>query len=204
MGEKKVMDWFNFRSDEPSKGSNVKAPGEEEDLKLIEAFERGSREAFDRLLEKYRGEIFGLALRMVGNEEDAEEIAQQTFINALTHLRGFRRQAAFRTWLYRIAINVSRSHVRRRRPVELLSDGVAAAVETRDPPLRVVLARDEVRRVAETLKELSEKQRLAVVLRAVNGLDYEDVGRIIGCSAKTAKVHFHYGVENLRKKMKPE
>jgi DNA-directed RNA polymerase specialized sigma24 family protein len=51
---------------------------------------------------------------------------------------------------------------------------------------------------------LSEKQRLAVVLRAVNGLDYEDVGRIIGCSAKTAKVHFHYGVENLRKKMKPE
>jgi RNA polymerase sigma-70 factor, ECF subfamily len=173
----------------------------DEDVKLIESFRSGSRDAFDRLLEKYRGSVYGLALRLTGNSEDAEEIAQQTFINALTHLNSFRGDSSFRTWLYRITVNESRTHSRRRRHVVPIEDMQIASPDLNGPETSAV-THDETLRMFQRLRQLPEKQRLAVLLHAVQELDYEETGRIIGCSAATAKVNYHYGVESLRKKMK--
>lgn len=171
----------------------------DEDRALVEAAKDGDRNSMDALVTKYQREIYYLCLKMSGNEEDAEELAQQTFFNALRAIGSFRGRSLFRTWLYQIAMNLCRSHITKRRPtVEFSHETVPDPAPT---PLSEVVRGEEAREAVANLKYIAEKQRAAVVLRIFHDLDYEEIGRIIGCSAKTAKVNFHYGIENLRKRM---
>lgn len=173
----------------------------DEDRARVEAGKDGDRDALETLVEKYQREIYYLCLKMAGNEEDAEELAQQTFFNALRSIQSFRGRSLFRTWLYQIAMNLCRSHHSKKRPTaefpyDTLPDDAAS-------PLSGVIRDESAREAVENLNYLAEKQRAAVVLRIFHDLDYSEIGRIIGCSAKTAKVNFHYGIENLRKRMVP-
>lgn len=175
----------------------------DEERALVEAGKGGDQDALDSLVGKYRREIYYLCLKMVGHEEDAEDLAQQTFCNAIRSIGSFRGRSLFRTWLYQIAMNLCRTHLSKRKPVaelheEILADASAAS------PLSEVIQDEAAREAVDNLKYLAEKQRAAVVLRIFHDLDYAEIGRIIGCSAKTAKVNFHYGIENLRKRMVPQ
>lgn len=171
----------------------------DEDHALVEAGKAGDQNSLDALVTKYQREIYYLCLKMAGNEEDAEELAQQTFLNALRGIGSFRGRSLFRTWLYQIAMNLCRSHISKRRPTaEFPHDTLA---DTASTPLSEVVRGEAAREVVDNLKHLAEKQRAAVVLRIFHDLDYAEIGRVIGCSAKTAKVNFHYGIENLRKRM---
>lgn len=174
----------------------------EEDALLIEQFRRGSKTAFDSLVGKYRREIYFLALRMLNNAEDAEEAAQQAFVSAFNGIGGFREDSAFRTWLYRIAINQANSLLRKRPNEAELVEGSAApeGAEARTP-LDGIVAKESARDALAALGELGEKQRMVVTLRIFQELPYAEIGRLAGCSEATAKVHFHYGIENLRKRM---
>lgn len=172
-----------------------------EENALVDAARAGDRAAMEALLEKYRREVFFLCLKMVGQEEDAEELAQQTFLNAFRAVGRFRGGAAFRTWLYQIAINLCRSHRTRRRPVAELREDAPADDAAHASPLEKTLRDERAREAAAGLKLLPDKQKAAVILRIFNELEYEEIGEIIGCSAGTAKVNFHYGIENLRKRM---
>lgn len=174
----------------------------EEDALLIERFKRGGKAAFDTLVGKYRREIYFLALRMLNNAEDAEEVAQQAFVSAFNGIGGFREDSAFRTWLYRIAINHANSLLRKRpNEAELMEDSAAPEGAGDRSPLDKLIGGEAARDALAALGELGEKQRLVVTLRIFQELPYSEIGRLTGCSEGTAKVHFHYGMENLRKRM---
>lgn len=175
----------------------------DEDALLIEQFRRGKRAAFDKLVDKYRREIYFLLLRMVKNQEDAEELAQQAFINALGGIERFKGEAAFKTWLYRIAMNLANSRLRGAREMVELRDDMAHANSAEDSsPLDSLIRDESAREAVKALDTLGEKQRMVVTLRIFQELPYEEIAAIVGCSVDTAKVHLHYGLENLRKKLK--
>jgi RNA polymerase sigma-70 factor (ECF subfamily) len=174
----------------------------DDDARLLERFRRGSTRAFDELVARYQREIYYLALRIVRNEEDAEEVAQQAFVNAYGNIAGFREGAAFRTWLYRIAINAANSLLRRRKPTAAIDDaGPELADTSAVSPLDRLITGETAREAAAMLHTLGEKQKNAVILRIFHDMSYEEIARIIDCTPATAKVHFHYGIENLRKRM---
>lgn len=174
----------------------------DEDARTIQRAQAGDAGAFDSLVRKYQRQVYFLALKMLNNAEDAEEVAQQAFVNAWNSLDTFRGASAFGTWLYRITMNLATTRLRSKaRPVndtaelpETLSGKNAAPLDA--------LIRDETARAAlKACNELGDKQRQVVLLRIVHELPYAEIGEIVGCSEQTAKVHFHYGVENLRKRM---
>jgi RNA polymerase sigma-70 factor, ECF subfamily len=174
----------------------------EEDSRAIERILQGDTGAFDQLAGKYQKEIYYLALRMLKNEEDAEEVAQQALMNAFSSLKQFRGGASFRTWLYRITINLANTNRRRaarRGAGAEFHDNIAS--ETPQALDRLIISESE-RETVKMLDALGEKQKMTVILRIFQELPYDEIGRIIGCTEQTAKVHFHYGMENLRKKMK--
>lgn len=173
----------------------------DDDARLLERFRRGSTRAFDELVARYQREIYYLALRIVRNEEDAEEVAQQAFVNAYGNIAGFREGAAFRTWLYRIAINAANSLLRRRKPVDALDGHAEHADAAAVSPLDRLVTSETAREAAALLHTLGVKQKAAVILRIFHDMSYEDIGSAIDCTPATAKVHFHYGIENLRKRM---
>ena len=176
-----------------------------EDGRTIEQARAGDTGAFDGLVRKYQREIFFLALKMLKNEEDAEEVAQQAFINAWNNLQGFRGGAAFRTWLYRITMNLATSHLRKKArrggdTAELDHDRTEQ--ENSPGPLDRLIRDEAARHALAACDTLGHKQRSVVLLRIVHELSYREISEIVGCSEQTAKVHFHYGVENLRKRLK--
>jgi RNA polymerase sigma-70 factor, ECF subfamily len=173
-----------------------------EDEKLVELIKAGDKEAFNELVRKYQREIYFLALRMLKNTEDAEEITQQAFVKVFEHLKSFRGDSGFKTWLYKIAINLCRSHQRRRHEVLELHEAAGSLVsETLNPSDRFIQS-ETAAAAAAAADSLPDKQRMTVVLRVFQELSYEEIGRVTGCSEQTAKVNFHYGIENLRKKLK--
>lgn len=173
-----------------------------EDSILLERVNAGDREAFDSLVKKYQREIYFLALRFVKNREDAEEVTQQAFVKAFEKLSGFRGDASFKTWLYQVAMNQSRSFLRSRKTVLELNEEVAQKTTREDTPLGGLMKSETALEAAQLIQELPEKQKNVVTLRIVHELSYREIGEIVDCSEQTAKVNFHYGIENLRKKMK--
>ena len=175
------------------------------DAQTIERVRRGDVDAFDELVGRYQREIYFLVLRMVKNEQDAEEVAQQAFINAFNSLKKFRGGSTFKTWLYRIAINLANTHLKRnKRRGQLVEEMTAEPEETARSPLDRLLDTEAAHEAVRALDTLGEKQKMTVILRIFQELPYEEIGHIVGCSAQTAKVHFHYGIENLRKRLKDQ
>jgi RNA polymerase sigma-70 factor (ECF subfamily) len=168
----------------------------EDDRALVEKFRAGDRRAFDELVRRYQGAIQRLALRFLRDQEDARDLAQRAFVQAFERLATFRGEASFRTWVYRITVNLALSQLRTRRPdhVPLADDhGEAVAPEQRDA--------DEARRLRQAVAALPPKQRLCVELRAFEDLSFKEVAEVVGCSEDAAKVNFHHGLKRLREEM---
>ncbi len=172
------------------------------DEKLLELIKSGSREAFDELVLKYHREIYFLTLRMSKKNEDAEELTQQIFIKAFEKLDTFRGESGFKTWLYQVAINQCRSFFRSKKDTCELTEAADNISAHEENPSEKALKNEASSAALEAVSDLPEKQKSAVILRIYHEMSYEEIGKIIGCSEQTAKVNFHYGIENLRKKLK--
>ena len=159
----------------------------------------GSAPAFDELVRRYQRQVYHLARRYVKNDEDAKDVAQRAFVKAFVGIGGLRGDAAFRTWLYKIAVNLSLNHVRDRarlRPVEEAEEARVDAVgETR---LEGV---EQRRALLAALDDLPPKQRMVLELRVFEELPFREVATAAGCSENAAKVNFHYAVTRLREWM---
>jgi RNA polymerase sigma factor (sigma-70 family) len=163
--------------------------------------------SFEALVVAYERLVFGLALRVVGNRADAEEVAQDTFERAYAALAGYEAERvaamALRPWLATIALNLARNRLRRRPPpARPLEDGdgqpVAVVAPTAAEPAAVAERRSERDFWAELLAGLPQSQREAVVLRHVEGLAYAEVAEVLGRPVGTVKTHVHRGVRQLR------
>ena len=166
--------------------------------------------SFEELVLSHQRLVFGLALRVVGDRGDAEEVAQDTFERAYHALAGYpaERVAAMRLrpWLARIALNLARNRLRRRPPpARSLEDGdgqpLAVAAPAAAEPAQVAERGLERALLAELLAGLPRAYREAVVLRHVEGLPYAEVAEVLGRPVGTVKTHVHRGVRQLRERL---
>src|ERR1039458_5601677 len=152
----------------------------------VERARSGDSDAFRLLVEQHSRAIFRLAFRMTGNEQDAEDVVQETFLRAYKQLHRYESRASFGTWLYRIAANYSLDLVRsrKRHPQTALEEsGAPVTVATGAPGPHRLLMGDEVQRtLAATLEQLSQQERTAFVLRHFEGQSIEEIGSSLGLS----------------------
>ena len=168
-----------------------------DDHEAVVACQRGEREAFDRLVERYQRDVYRLCYRYVNNHHDANDMAQEVFLKAYRAIGRFRGDSAFSTWLYRIAVNTCLNFRSSRKPAaeevtEALPDrgrGVLAAVEGEE---RARIVRDAVMR-------LPEKQRATLILKVYHDLTHEEVAGVLGSSVGTVKANLFHALGNLRK-----
>jgi len=200
----------------------MKATGEE--AELLSQARAGNSGAFDRLVERHQDRIYGLLLRLTGSPEEAEDLAQECFLRACRSLSQFQGGSAFYTWLYRIALNLARSERRskqRRRemevPVAALASGGKRGEEAgrEDPegggiemaavqsgPEEEAARREMADRVQQALGELSPEHREVVVLRDVEGMEYEEIAGLAGVSREAVKSRLHRARGELAARLK--
>ena len=168
----------------------------EQELTIIRRVQHGDTECFSLLVAEYEKKAFNVAMQMVGDREDAQDLTQEAFIKAYTSLNSFRGDSRFSSWLYRILANVCLDFKRRqaRRPSRSLTmeddDGdpvdLDIADESQSPQalLERKLTREAVRRGLDTLPD---EQRQILLLREIQGLSYEEIGEAMGLEAGTVK-----------------
>jgi RNA polymerase sigma factor (sigma-70 family) len=175
------------------------APAGESDEVLMESFCRGDPRAFELLFERYARPIHRYLSRVVRQAELADDLTQTTFLSLVRARGRFQSGAKLKPWLYAIATNAARDHLRKRQE-ELTSDGnlphraAAEAAPTRDAGLE--------RAVQAALGELPETQRLAIVLHKFEGLSFAEVADALGTTEGAVKVRAHRGYERLRERLR--
>lgn len=169
----------------------------EDDREAVLACQRGEREAFDRLVERYQREVYRLCYRYVNNHHDANDLAQEVFLRAYKAIGKFRGDSSFSTWLYRIAVNACLNfRAARRAQTEELSE---ALPDSSAPFAERVEREEQSRRVREAVSRLPEKQRATLILKVYHDLTHEEVARILGSSVGTVKANLFHALGNLRK-----
>jgi RNA polymerase sigma factor (sigma-70 family) len=160
----------------------------------LERARGGDREAYGELVREHLPRIHGLLLRLAGNHEDAEDLAQEVFVRAWAALPRYREEARFESWLRRIAVHLARDHFRHLERRRRLDDALAR--ELREPvapaasPQEAGATRRELsRQVDAALQRLPRRLREALVLRVFHGLEYDEVARASGATANTSRTH---------------
>jgi RNA polymerase sigma-70 factor, ECF subfamily len=170
--------------------------------RLVAAACDGDRSAFDELVRRTYVDTYTLAMRLTGHEEDARDVVQETYLRAWKGLKGFRGDAQFSTWLYRITANTAYTAVKRRRRhrAEALDAMIDEPVETRIEAQPEESAEQSalLARLAVALEQLPPKLRVLVVLKDVYGLSHEEIADELGISVAAAKVRLHRGRKRLR------
>jgi RNA polymerase sigma-70 factor, ECF subfamily len=175
-------------------GSEADVVQDERDL--LARSRRGDLDAFERLVRAHQDRVYALAYRITGNHEDANDAAQEAFVKAFSALRQFRGDAAFSTWLHRIASNAALDLVRRRPvtpPVE-----IPTGLPAPDNPEDVAHRHEVQRRIHTALGQLPLEFRVAVVLRDLQGMAYDEIARILHVPIGTVRSRISRAREALR------
>lgn len=182
------------------------------DDELVAAVLRGRRDAFQHLYDRYLKRIYSLVYRMVG-PQDAEEVAQEAFLQAYRNLAKFRGEAQFYTWLYRVASNTALQHLRRRSRREgrqTSFDDLAenapgvlaeATTTTYNDPQRAAEDSELQSQTQEALATLPPNQKLVILLGPIRGLSYEEMARVLDVTVPVVKARLHRARENLRQRV---
>jgi RNA polymerase sigma-70 factor, ECF subfamily len=182
------------------------------DQQLVERVQKGDKRAFDLLVLKYQHKIFAVISRFIRDHAEVQDVAQDAFIKAYRALPNFRGESAFYTWMYRIAINTAKNYLvaRNRRPpasdVELddaeFYSGSEAMYEMNTPERN--LLRDELQAVIDqAFRDLPEDLRVAVTLREIEGLSYEEIAEAMDCPIGTVRSRIFRAREAIDKKIQP-
>jgi RNA polymerase sigma-70 factor, ECF subfamily len=174
-----------------------------DEAELLARAKKGDREAFGVLVERYQRRVVGVALAVVHNQEDALELAQETFVRAYENLKSFESRSSFSTWLYRIAANLAIDFWRREGRYSVLR-GEDAENELRRMPSAQgdsykAAARGELgEKLKEALAELTPEHRAVILLREVEGLSYDEISEVLQCPRGTVMSRLHYARNRMR------
>ncbi len=176
----------------------------------IERARAGDSEAFRVLVERHSRAVFRLAYRMTGNEHDAEDLVQETFLRAYRQLRRFDSRSKLSTWLFRIVVNCSLDLLRARQRRREVSDsaetgefGIRLRTAGEPSPERLVLSREIQQKLAAAMTELSPLERTAFVLRHLEGISIDEIARLIGRENGATRHCVFRAVQKLRRALEP-
>ena len=174
------------------------------DEELVDAFQAGELSAFDALVRRWERKIQGAIYRVMGTEEEARDLCQETFLKAYRSLASFKREARFSSWLYQIALNLCRDRMRRRRGRTMISldamDDEGASLPGRQEPSPLDLAESGAlaRTVAEAVNGLPDEQREVIVLKEYQDLTFLEIAEILDVPLSTVKTRLYRGLGQLR------
>jgi RNA polymerase sigma-70 factor (ECF subfamily) len=178
------------------------------DEELVTRSVGGDLDSFNQLVRRWERPIYALAYRVLGREEDARDVSQEAFLRAYRALPGFKGEAKFSSWLYRIALNLCRDWQRRERrsPIVPAPEGVdvVALAAEQGPVVAIedVLNRNEMSRsVARAMARLPAEQRTAIILKEYQGLTFQEIADLQGCPLSTVKTRMYQGLSVLRREL---
>lgn len=184
---------------------------EPDDRDLVRRSRAGDLDAYDTLVRRYQGRIYGLVYHMTSNKEDAEDLVQDVFLTAFRNLHRFKERAAFYTWIYRIGVNRTLNFLKKRKRRQAVSlNDTDAGVErdeaykllaSRETPFRGVSLSELGAKLNKALQTLSEKHRAVVVLHDVQGLSGDTVANMLGCSQGTVRSRLFYARRQLQNEL---
>jgi RNA polymerase sigma-70 factor, ECF subfamily len=176
------------------------------DEELVARSRGGDLDSFNQLVVRWERPIYALAYRVIGREEEARDVAQETFLRAFRALGGFKGQAKFSSWLYRITLNLCRDWIRRERrtPVSQPPEGVdivelVGETEPSESIEDLVSRRELGRAVAKAMALLPDEQRTAIVLKEYHGLTFQEIANLLECPLSTVKTRLYQGLTVVRK-----
>ncbi len=180
------------------------------ELDLVKRCQSGDTEAFDELVTRYRTRVFGMIYNMVHNEQDAWDLAQESFLKAWKSIGRFRGQSSFYTWIYRIVMNVTIDWLRKKK----IKGGDAEfddAIQLReiDPASKTVpkaealphqtMERDEIRaRIEKAIGQLSPEHRAVILMKEIDDMQYHEIAETLGCSIGTVMSRLFYARKKLQ------
>lgn len=173
------------------------------DGRVIEACQQGDRAAFQLLFETYKDKVFSIAVYSSGGDRAvADDVTQQIFLKLFTAIRQFRGESEFTTWLYRLVVNACLDERRRRRRLLPWGETVAMRNPSEKKPQEKQYARTEVAEaVRAAIGELKPKFRLPILLKYIEGLSYEEIASVMGCSKGTVASRLNRGHSQLAKRL---
>ena len=176
------------------------------DEELVARSRGGDAESFNQLILRWERPIYALAYRVIGREEDARDVVQETFLRAYRALPGFKGQAKFSSWLYRIALNLCHDWLRRQRraPLVQVPEGMdpteLAADRQPSESIEDLVSRKELgAAVQEAMTLLPEEQRTAIVLKEYHGMTFQEIAELQECPLSTVKTRLYQGLSVLRR-----
>lgn len=174
-----------------------------DDAALVKGTLEGCQEDFEVLVERYQKMIYAFVYRQLQDPDMTGDLVQATFVQAYTHLAGYRGEATFKTWLHEIALNQCRSFFRSRRshqtvPIDELPEEVLK--ETRHDPERAL----ETIKLGRLVGRLPLRQRTVVNLRVFSDLPFAEIARLEGITENSAKVNYHHAITRLKQWLIPE
>ncbi len=178
------------------------------DVALVSAARNGDMRAYDQLIQRYQGRLYSTIYHMTSNHEDANDLAQETFIKAHSALKNFKGDSSFYTWVYRIAVNKTINFLKQRKSRQSMSLNDLDFNVENDPDL-VALVSDKTPRRDLALVELQEKlnaamqklsevHRLVVTLHDVQDLSHEEIAEIMECNVGTVRSRLYYARQQLQ------
>jgi RNA polymerase sigma-70 factor (ECF subfamily) len=196
-----------------SMGSNPTAGNREIDQELVERAQRGDKQAFGMLVDKYQRKLGRLLSRLIRDQAEIEDVVQESFIKAYRALPNFRGDSAFYTWLYRIGINTAKNYLvsMGRRPqisndieiedAENFED--AGELRTMETPETELMTKQIAQTVNDTVEGLPEELRTAITLREIEGLSYEEIATLMDCPIGTVRSRIFRARETIAQKLRP-
>jgi len=160
---------------------------------LVERCREGDLSSFEKLFYLLKDDIYNVAFRVLGNHQDAEDITQETFIRIWLNLRNFRMESSFRTWVYRITVNLCYDLMEKRRRISLAEEPVESFKElsTDENPLLLLTERELKEKIEEVFNVIPPESRLILTLREIEELPYKEIAEILNCSVGAAKMRAH-------------
>ena len=184
------------------------------DMEVVRQVQAGDVAAFDRLILKYRERVYGIVYNLTSNREDAADLTQDAFIKAFQSIQRFGGQSSFFTWLYRIAINSTLSHLRKARlrsffslervdSEEPVSKEIIAALTDKTGVERDAYVRELQEKLNDAMHKLSIKHRTVVTLFEIDGLSHQEIAEVMNCSVGTVRSRLHYAKQLLQAELQP-
>jgi len=189
--------------------SNSLADDVSDVLSLVQRAKNGELPAFDSLILRYRQRLYAVIYNMTMNAEDAADLTQETFVKAFRSLAKFREKSSFYTWLYRIGVNLTLTHLKRRKIRKFFSfdqaseDGgmskdLEAVSSTSATSVKKALNNELHEKLNEALSKLSDKHRTIVVLFEIDGLGHKEIAKIMKCTEGTVRSRLFYAKQQLQ------